>query len=192
MSLKLVDWEGERVPKIDEIWMLACIKKSLKNRWFRRPKFQKIVKITVPKTMCFSHAFFNQFWRGWGTVLGGFWSSNRYHYSTPNIFYLFFKPLLGELRKKIEVTSMESNLFFLISPSYCGTIHLLTGARCGRKNSTKYLINQSFRNNIQIRLIKQWLITPIFFFTAWHPLSSCFVPVTVHRNLCYIKVVASR
>ena len=36
---------------------------------------------------------------------GGSGSSNRYHYSTPNIFYLFFKPLLGELRKKNEVTS---------------------------------------------------------------------------------------
>ena len=104
-------------------------------------------------------------------------SSNRYHYRAPNIFYLFFKPLLGELRKNIEVTSMELNLFFLISPSYCGTIRPLTGASRGRKNPTKYFVNQSLRNNIQIRLIKQWLITPILFSTAWHPLSSCFVSV---------------
>ena len=120
-------------------------------------------------------------------------SSNMYHYSTPDVFYLFFKPLLGELRKKIEVTSMELNLFFLISPSYCGTIRLLTGVRHGRKNSTKYLINQSLRNNIQIRLIKQWLITPIFFF---YPLASIEqLPWTCYRlychNLCCIKALAS-
>ena len=73
MSPKLMDWEGERVPKISENWMLACIKKSLKNRWFRRPKLKKIVKKTVPKTMYFLHAFFSRFWRGLGRVLGGFW-----------------------------------------------------------------------------------------------------------------------
>ena len=73
MRPKLMDWEGERLPKIDEIWMLACIKNSLKNRWLWRPKFKKIVKKTLPKTMYFSHAFFNRFWRGLGRVLGGFW-----------------------------------------------------------------------------------------------------------------------
>ena len=66
-------WEGERVSKIDEIWMIACIKKLLKNRWFWRPKLEKIVKKTVPKTMYFLHAFFDEFWRGLGKVLGGFW-----------------------------------------------------------------------------------------------------------------------
>jgi len=73
MSLKLMDWEGERVPKIDENWMLACIKKSLKNRWFWRPKSQKIVKKTVKKIIYFSHAIFNRFWEGLGRVLGRFW-----------------------------------------------------------------------------------------------------------------------
>ena len=72
MSLKLMDWEGERVPKIDEFWMLACMKNSLKNRWFWRPKLKKIVKKAVPKTIYFLHVFFNGFWRGLGRVLGGF------------------------------------------------------------------------------------------------------------------------
>ena len=81
---------------------------------------------------------------------------------------------------------MELNLFFLISPSYCGTIRLLTGARRGRKNPTKYFVNQSLRNNIQIRLIKQWLITPILFSTTWHQLSSCFVPVAVHTVTIFV------
>ena len=73
MSLKLMDWEGERVPKIDKIWMPACIKKSLKNRWFWTPKSKKIVNKTFPKTIYFSHAFFNRFWRGFRRVSGRFW-----------------------------------------------------------------------------------------------------------------------
>ena len=73
MCPKLRDWEGERVPKIDEIWMLACIKNSMQNGWFGRPKFKKIVKKTFPKTMFFSHTFFNGFWKGLGRDLGGFW-----------------------------------------------------------------------------------------------------------------------
>ena len=75
MCPKLKDWEVERVPKIDEIWMLACIKNSMQNGWFWRPKFKKIMKKTIPKTMYFSHAFFYRFWRGLGRVLGGFWES---------------------------------------------------------------------------------------------------------------------
>ena len=71
MRPKLMDWEGERVPKINEIWMLACIKNSLKNRWFWRPKLKNLVKKTFPKTIYFSHAFFDRFWRGLGRVLGG-------------------------------------------------------------------------------------------------------------------------
>ena len=69
MHPKLMDWESERVPKINEIWMLACIKNSLKNNWFRRPKFKKITKKTIPQTMYFLHAFFIDF----GKVWGGFW-----------------------------------------------------------------------------------------------------------------------
>ena len=73
MRPKLMDWEGERLPKIDEIWMLARIKNSLKNRWFWKPTLKNIVTKTLPKTMYFSHAFLNRFWRGLGRVLGGFW-----------------------------------------------------------------------------------------------------------------------
>ena len=73
MRPKLMDWEGERVPKINEIWMLACIKNSLKNRWFWKPKLEKILKKTLPKTMYFSHAFFNGFSKGLGRVLGSVW-----------------------------------------------------------------------------------------------------------------------
>ena len=54
-----------------------------------------------------------------------------------------------EMRKRIEVTSMELKSFFIILPSYWKTIRLLTGARRGRKNPTKYFVNQSLRNNIQ-------------------------------------------
>ena len=112
--------------------------------------------------------------------------SKRYTFSPQVFFHSFFKPLVGEMRKTIEVTSVELNLCFLISPSYCRTIHLLTGARRGRKNSTKYFINQSLRNNIQIKLIKQWLITSILFSTTWHPLSSCFVSVTDHTVTIFV------
>ena len=73
MHPKLMDWEGERVPQINEIWMLACIKNSLKNSWFRRPKFKKITKKTIPKTMYFLDAFLNRFRRGLGRVLGEVW-----------------------------------------------------------------------------------------------------------------------
>ena len=70
MHPKLMGSEGERIPKINEIWMLACIKNSLKNSWFRRPKFKKITKKTVPKAMYFLHAFFKI---DFGEVWGGFW-----------------------------------------------------------------------------------------------------------------------
>ena len=73
MCPKLMDWEGERVRKISEIWMLACINNSLKNRWFQKPKIKKIAKKTIPKTMYFSHMFSNGFWSGLGRVLGGVW-----------------------------------------------------------------------------------------------------------------------
>ena len=73
MSQKTMDWEGERVPKIDEIWMLACIKNSMRNGWFLRPKFKKIVKKTFPKTVFFSHVFLIGFGKGLGRDLGGFW-----------------------------------------------------------------------------------------------------------------------
>ena len=67
-----MDGEGEMVPKINRIWMLARIENSLKNRWFWRPKLKNDVKKTLPKTMYFSYAFFNRFSRGLGRVLGGF------------------------------------------------------------------------------------------------------------------------
>ena len=73
MRPKLMDWEGEKVPQINEIWMLACIKNSLKNHWLRRLKFKKITKKMIPKTMYFLHPFLNRFWKGLGRVLAGFW-----------------------------------------------------------------------------------------------------------------------
>ena len=90
MRPKLMDWEGERLPKIDEIWMLARIKNSLKNRWLWRPKLKNIMKKTLPKTMYFSHAFLNGFWRVLGRVLGGFWEVLGVSWGT-------FKPLLSRL-----------------------------------------------------------------------------------------------
>ena len=94
MRPKLMDWEGERVPKNDEIWMLACIKKSMQNRWFWRPKFKKIVKNRAPKTMYFSHAFFlsilERFGEGFGKVLGRFWKLLGVSWDT---FMLFFARL---------------------------------------------------------------------------------------------------
>ena len=72
MHPKLMDWEGERVPKINAIWILACIKNSLKHRWFRKPKFKKTTK-TIPKIMYVLHTFLNRFWRGLGRVLGEVW-----------------------------------------------------------------------------------------------------------------------
>ena len=42
---------------------------------------------------------------------GGSGSSNMYSFSTPDVSHSFFKPLLGELRKMIELTSMELDLF---------------------------------------------------------------------------------
>ena len=94
MCPKLRDWEGERVPKIDEIWMLACIKNSMQNRWFWRPKFKKIVKKRVPKTMYFSHAFFlsilERFGEDFGTVLGEVWELLGVSWGT-------FKPLFSKL-----------------------------------------------------------------------------------------------
>ena len=77
MHPKLMDWEGERVPKINEIWMLACIKNSLKNKWFRRPKFKK----TTNKNDSQNHVFFacvfksilERFGEGFGRGLGPPW-----------------------------------------------------------------------------------------------------------------------
>ena len=68
MRPKLMDWEGERVPKINEIWMLAPIKKSLKNQRFWRPKFKKIVKKRFQKPCFFRMRFLIVFGRVWGGI----------------------------------------------------------------------------------------------------------------------------
>ena len=73
MIQKVMDWEGERVPKIIEIWMLARIDNQLKKSWFSRSKLKKITKKTLSKTVFSSLAFFYRFWEGLGRVLGGFW-----------------------------------------------------------------------------------------------------------------------
>ena len=72
MILKMLDWEGERALKINEIWMLERNKKSLNIWWFSKPKSRKIVEKQL-KTLFFSLALFNSFWEGLGRVLGGFW-----------------------------------------------------------------------------------------------------------------------
>ena len=81
MCPKLRDWEGERVPKIDEIWMLACINNSTQNGWFWRQKFKKIVKKKrFQKPSIVRMRFCNDFgevwagfWKGFGRGFGGPW-----------------------------------------------------------------------------------------------------------------------
>ena len=116
---------------------------------------------------------------------------------TPTTFFILSLNLyLVKCAKQIEVTSMEFNPFFLILPSYWKTIRPLIGATRGRQNSTgtKYLINQSFRNNVQIRLIKQWLITPILFFYRLASVEQllCVCCHPYYHYLGYIRVFASR
>ena len=101
MCPKLMDWEGDRVPKINEIWMLACMKNSMKNWWFGKPKLKKIVKKTLPKTIYFLHAFFYRFWRGLGRVLGRFWEGFGRVLASPGpLFYGFFGCLYLECSPK--------------------------------------------------------------------------------------------
>ena len=85
-----MDWEGKRVPKINEIWMLACIKNSLKNKWFQKPKIKKITKNTIPETMHFLHAFLNRFWRCLGRVLGDIWDLLVVSWGTLSVFFQGF------------------------------------------------------------------------------------------------------
>ena len=97
MRPKLMDWEGERLPKIDEIWMLPRIKNSLKNRWFWKPTLKNIVTKTLPKTMYFSHAFLNGFWRVLGRVLGVFWEGfGRSLASLGPLFGVFFQGFVAK------------------------------------------------------------------------------------------------
>ena len=89
MRPKLMDWEGERLPKIDEIWMLARIKNSLKNRWLWRPKLKNIMKKNASKNDVFFACVFKwileSFGEGFGRVLGGFGDSFL------KIFHFFLK-----------------------------------------------------------------------------------------------------
>ena len=70
MHPKLMDWEGERVPKNNEIWMLACIKKSLKNKWFRRSEFQENHEKNDSKNHVFFACVLKSILERFG---GGFW-----------------------------------------------------------------------------------------------------------------------
>jgi hypothetical protein len=106
MRPKLMDWEGERLPKIDEIWMLPRIKNSLKNRWFWKPTLKNIVTKTLPKTMYFSHAFLNGFWRVLGRVLGVFWDGfGRSLASLGPLFCVFFQ---GFVAKRVQEAAKRS------------------------------------------------------------------------------------
>ena len=77
MSQKIKDWEGERVPKINEIWMLERNQNSFKNRWFSMSKSRKIVKTNASRNIVFFACVFDSilggFGAGFGRVLGGGW-----------------------------------------------------------------------------------------------------------------------
>ena len=73
MSQTIMDWEGERAPKITEIWMLERNKNSCESWWFSKSKSRKSVKQMVPKTLFFSVVCLNRFWIGLGSVWGRFW-----------------------------------------------------------------------------------------------------------------------
>ena len=97
MCPKLRDWEVERVPKIDEIWMLACINNSMQNGWFWKPKFKKIVKKNDSKNHVFSACVFllilERFGEGFGKVLGDFGSCLA---SLGAFLSLFFQGFFGK------------------------------------------------------------------------------------------------
>ena len=61
MIQNVMDWEGERVSKINKIWMLARIENQLKKLWFSRSKLKKITNKTLSKSMVSSLAFFYRF-----------------------------------------------------------------------------------------------------------------------------------
>ena len=73
MIQNVMDWEGERVPQINKIWMLARIENQLKKLWFSRSKLKNITNKTLSKSMVSSLAFFYRFGAGFGGVWGGFW-----------------------------------------------------------------------------------------------------------------------
>ena len=52
-SQTTIDWEGERAPKINEIWMLERNKNPLKNLLFFKSKSRKIVKKHASKNAFF-------------------------------------------------------------------------------------------------------------------------------------------
>ena len=98
MCPNLRDWEGERVPKIDAIWMLAYIKNSMQNRWFWKLKIKKIVK---KKNSSKNHVFFacvfllmlERFGEDFGKVLGEVWELLGVSWAT-------FKALFSRLLSK--------------------------------------------------------------------------------------------
>ena len=61
MNEKAMDWEGEKVPKINEIWMPERNKHPMNNWWFLRSKLRKNVKTSSPKMMFFSITSLNGF-----------------------------------------------------------------------------------------------------------------------------------
>ena len=75
MSQKVMDWEGKRVSKINEIWMLAGIENQSKNSWISRSKYRKIVKKNASKNDVFFDSvflsIFGGFGEGFGMLLGG-------------------------------------------------------------------------------------------------------------------------
>ena len=60
-SQTTIDWEGERAPKINEIWMPERNKHPMKNWWFLRSKLRKNVKKSSPRRMFVSITSLNGF-----------------------------------------------------------------------------------------------------------------------------------
>ena len=60
-SQTTIDWEGERAPKINEIWMPERNKHPLNNWWFLISKSRKNVKKSSPKRIFFSITSLNGF-----------------------------------------------------------------------------------------------------------------------------------
>lgn len=70
----VLDCEGVRVPKFDQICRLARIKRSSKTSWVSRSTFRKIGNKTFrrPIFCFFSTTMFHRFWWDLGWLLGGF------------------------------------------------------------------------------------------------------------------------
>ena len=102
MSQKVMDWEGKRVSKINEIWMLSGIENQSKNSWISRSKYRKIVNKNASENNVFFDCVFlsilGGFGEGFGTLLGG--DLEPVGLSLAVFLLLFFKPLCSRGPKR--------------------------------------------------------------------------------------------